>query len=68
MPFGTKWEMLFFLKVLLQMLTSNLFFIFKEAVVSKNQKFFVLKSRHEISHICRVTFLNTIHSYNKRVM
>lgn len=57
MPFGTKWEMLFFLKVLLQMLTSNLFFIFKEAVVFKNQKFFVLKSRHEISHICRVTIL-----------
>lgn len=57
MPFGTKWEMLFFLKVLLQMLTSNLFFIFKEAVVSKNQKFFVLKSRYEISHICRVTIL-----------
>lgn len=31
--------------------------IFKEAVVSKNQKFFVLKSPHEISHICRVTIL-----------
>lgn len=35
----------------------NIKFIFKEAVVSKNQKFFVLKSRHEISHICRVTIL-----------